>query len=456
MSLTRTLVAIIRRKEVRQEDIDRAALFVLDTLCCALGALDTQPARMLAAVAPPATSDVARRAFHLGGLSHILEMDDLHRDSVTHPGSVVIPAAWALAEERNLSGRDFLRAVLAGYEACCRIGMAVGKAHYRIWHNTSTCGPFGAAMAASEVIGLGEDETVWALGNAGTQSSGLWEFLASGAMSKHLHTARAAESGVLAVLLAAQGFTGPDRILEGEKGFFAGLCPDPVPDAVIAGPGRPWELTRTSIKPWPCCRHTHPAIDAALELHRELDGAAIRRVKVGTYKAALDICDRAQPRDPYGAKFSLQHCVAIALSQGEVVQASFDAEARGRVAAERAKVELLVSPETEVAYPKAWGTEVSVETDDGRTLRAARREAKGDPENPVDADELSAKARTLLAEGGLGAAEADRLIATILGLAEDRPVRDLRLFTREDAKRRAPQDSRAARRASSARVGEAG
>lgn len=429
MSLTRELVRLIRSKEASEDDLAAASLCVLDTLACALGGMMAAPARMLAAVAPPERGDVARRAFYLGGLSHILEMDDLHRDSVTHPGCVVVPAAWAIAEERDLGGRRFLRAVLEGYEACCRVGMAVGKAHYRVWHNTSTCGPFGSAMAVAGLIGLTEDEAVWALGNAGTQSSGLWEFLASGAMSKHLHTARAAESGVLAALLAQQGFTGPDRILEGEKGFFAGACPDPVPEAVTAGPGRPWELTRTSIKPWPCCRHTHPAIEAAIALHGELKGAAAGKIMVGTYRAALDVCDRPAPEDPYSARFSLQHCVAIALADGRVDQASFDADARARVAQERARVEVGLAPTIDAAYPEAWGTEIAIATADGRHLGATRRHAKGDPENPVSAIELTVKARGLLAQGGMAAAAADCLVATILGLLEDRPVRELALFT---------------------------
>ena len=212
MSITRDLTRLIRNKPVTDSDLQWAALFVLDTLGCALGAQKTEPARMLRAVAAPATADVARQAFYLGGLAHILEMDDLHRDSVTHPGSVVIPAGWAISENLDLNGRDFLRSVLTGYEAMCRIGSSVGKAHYKVWHNTSTCGPFGSAFAAADLLGLDEDQTVWALGNAGTQSSGLWEFLATGSMSKHLHTARAAESGILAAQLAIEGFTGPEHV----------------------------------------------------------------------------------------------------------------------------------------------------------------------------------------------------------------------------------------------------
>lgn len=428
MSLTRQLVGLIREKRASEADLTAASLFVLDTLACAIGGRNAPPSRMLAAIAPVEHGDTARRAFLLGGLSHILEMDDLHRDSVTHPGCVVIPAAWAVAEERNLGGRAFLKAVLDGYEACCRVGMAVGKAHYRIWHNTSTCGPFGSAMAVASLIGLGEDECVWALGNAGTQSAGLWEFLATGAMSKHLHTARGAESGVLAAYLAREGFTGPERILEGEKGLFAGACPDPMPEAVAADPGRPWELTRTSIKPWPCCRHTHPAIDAAIELNKALAGAAVKSVKVGAYRAALDVCNRPLPDDPYSAKFSLQHTVAIALVDGKVDQASFDAAARQRIAAERAKVDVTLAPAIDQAYPANWGVEIDVVTTDGRTLRATRRDAKGDPENPVTAGELKVKAAMLLSEGGLAAKPAHRLIASILGLVEDRPVRELDLM----------------------------
>lgn len=430
MSLTRQLVRLIRGKDVTDADLEWSALFVLDTLACALGALKSEPARILAAVAPPASGDTARRAFYLGGLAHILEMDDLHRNSVTHPGCVVVPAAWTIADERNLGGRAFLKAVLAGYEAGTRVGMGVGKAHYRIWHNTSTCGPFGSAVAAGELLGLSEDQMVWSLGNAGTQASGLWEFLAAGAMSKHLHTARAAESGVLASLLAQEGFTGPDQILEGEKGFFAGLCPDPNPDAVVAAPDAPWQLTRTSIKPWPCCRHTHPAIDAAIGLHADIQGAALRKVRVGTYRAALDVCDRPMPEDPYGAKFSLQHCVAMALRDGRIVQSSFDSDSRRDIAPERAKVELMVSPSIDVAYPDAWGAEISVETLDGRKLDAVRRECKGDPENPVTRVEVTEKARTLLRGGGKSAEEAESLIGSVFALVEDGPVSELGLFGR--------------------------
>jgi 2-methylcitrate dehydratase PrpD len=431
-SLSAQLAALIRAKPVTDADLDRAARFVLDTLSCAIGARQSTPARILATVSPPVLEDVDKSSFYLGGIAHILEMDDLHRGSVTHPGSVVIPAAWAFAHRQNLRGRLFLQAVLAGYEACTRIGMAVGKEHYRVWHNTATCGPFGSAMAVARLADLTPQQTVWALGNAGTQSAGLWEFLADGAMSKHLHTARGAQAGMMAARLAKEGFTGPAGILEGEKGFFRGLCPDPDAAAVLRDAEGPWQLAQTSIKPWPCCRHTHPTIDAALQLHQELGGRLVAAIDVaaidvGTYRAAIDVCDRPDPAEPYGARFSLQHCVAVALASGKVDAASFDTEGRASVADLRPKVTLRVDGQVDAAYPDSWGTVVTVETTDGRRLTASRRDCKGDPGNPLTADEIRAKALDLMEAAGIAGQRAGDFIEAVQQLVEDLPVRDLRL-----------------------------
>ncbi|QOF75062.1 MmgE/PrpD family protein (plasmid) [Aminobacter sp. SR38] len=428
-SLTRQLVRLIRSKQYDHGDLHMAALFVLDTIACAVGAAYTMPGRILGKVTPP-DSRAERYAFHFGGMAHILEMDDLHRGSVTHPGCVVIPAAFALARELDLSGRAFLAAVLAGYEACARVGMAVGPKHYRVWHNTSTCGPFGSAMAAAELLGLNEDQAVWALGNAGTQSCGLWEFLDAGAMSKHLHTARAAEAGIVAARLAREGFTGPDRILEGKKGFFRGLCLDPRPDAVLADAKAPWQLRETSIKPWPCCRHTHPTIDAALALHDRVRAervGSIWAVHVETYRAALDVCDRSAPADAYSARFSLQHCVAAALADGSVTASSFDNAGRQRLALLANQVSVAEDDAFEARYPTAWGSRVVVVLSNGEKLTETRDQCKGDPANPVNETELVAKATALMAAAG-AEARAECLIQAVLALPGDAPVRSIRLY----------------------------
>jgi len=338
---------------------------------------------------------------------------------VLHPGCVVIPASLTLAHDLGVQGHKFLTSVLWGFEAACRVGMVVGPAHYRIWHNTATCGPFGSAMASAYLLGLSTAQTVDALGNAGTQSAGLWQFLETGAMSKHLHAGRAAEAGLIAATLAKAGFSGPPAILEGDTGFFRAMCPDANPAAVLGDPDAPWQLLGSSIKPWPSCRHTHPAIDAALELARLGAFDDIAKIRVETYAAAIDVCDRARPQSVYEAKFSLQHCVAAALS-GAVDFAAFEAPARARLAAAASRVTLERSEAYTGAYPRSWGSAVSVSLGDGRTLRRERTHAKGDPEAPLSRDEMIAKATMLLTHGGVAAP--GELIESVLALADDGPL----------------------------------
>ena len=421
-TLTQGLVRLIRDRPVRADDLWRAALLVLDAIANALAGRVTGPGGILRRWAAAHGGDAGREALLIGGLVHILETDDLHRASVVHPGCVVVPAAIAVGRRRASRGSAVLKAVLHGFEACCRVGMAVGPAHYRVWHNTATCGPFGSAMATAALLGLDDDRCVDALGNAGTQSAGLWQFLETGAMSKHLHAGRAAEAGVVAAELAALGFTGPAAILEGEKGLFAGACPDPDPGAVLDVPDGPWQVHETSIKPWPSCRHTHPAIDAALEVAESLRGATIERIDVNTYGAALDVCDRPRPGSEYEAKFSLQHCVAAALTDAEIGFGSFDGAARTRLAELSSRTTVIAGEPFSAAYPAAWGAGVSVLTADGNRLAAERTACRGDPERPLDDAQMTEKAKRLMAHGGLDEAVAEAVTASVLALADDAPL----------------------------------
>lgn len=419
-SLTARLVHLIRQKPVTADDLAQAARFTLDAIANALAGRQSEPGRILQQWAAGAGRDAGRRAFLMGALTHILETDDIHRESVVHPGCVVVPAAWALAEREGLSGHAFLRAVLAGFEAACRIGSAVGPAHYRIWHNTATCGPFGAAMAGASLLALSDDAAMHALGNAGTQSSGLWEFMATGAMSKHLHAGRAAEAGLIAADLARHGFTGPPEILEGARGFFKATCTDARPDLVLADPDAPWALTRTSIKPWPSCRHTHPSIDAALRLSARIGNRRVAAASVETYQAALDVCDRARPQTAYEAKFSLQHCVAAALSGAAMDFSTFEAPARAAYSDLALRVNVAAGGPFRSAYPLAWGGRVTVSLSDGTKLSEESPHAPGDPEAPLSDAAFLDKTRMLLAHGSVG--DADAVIDAILALAEDGPL----------------------------------
>ena len=417
MSLTRELIDLIRNKPVAAADLEDAALFALDAIASAYAGSATPVGAILREWASRGELDLKRRAFLMGALTHITETDDLHRASVTHPGCVVIPAVLSLGEKTVASGEQMLRAILHGFEAMCRIGTGVGPAHYRIWHNTATCGPFGSAMAAATLLDIDDDQALHALGNAGTQSSGLWQFMETGAMSKHLHAGRASESGLLAAEMAACGFTGPAEILEGRKGFFAGTCDDPVPENILRDPDSKWQLSLTSIKPWPSCRHTHPIIDCALEIHSFLAGSGIREVSIKTYRAALDVCDYPEPETEYQARFSLYHTAAIALLDGTVGLDSFDADARARSADLRRATRIEIADPYASAYPTSWGAEVTAISDSGESFKVSRKDCKGDPELALDADEMRIKAMRLMQYGNLDETRANRLCDEILSLA---------------------------------------
>jgi len=207
----------------------------------------------------------ASAALANGVASHILELDDVHKGSTLHAAAPIIPAALAIAEREHASGQAFLLAVVLGYEAALRVGEAVNPTHYRFWHPTGTAATFGAAVATGSLLGLDSMQMLDALGSAGTQAAGLWEFNADGAMSKHLHPGKAAFNGVLAADLARRGFTGATRILEGERGFFRATSTAHDESRITDGLGERWKILENCYKLYSCCGHTHSAIDTALD-----------------------------------------------------------------------------------------------------------------------------------------------------------------------------------------------
>ncbi|HFC04166.1 MAG TPA: MmgE/PrpD family protein [Rhizobiales bacterium] len=429
-TLTRQLVKLIAEKPCTNTDLQTAHLFLADAGANMIAGRNSLAGRKLLTwarkIAPDNNInrlDPARKAFLLGSLCHILEVDDLHRASVVHPGCVVAPVIFAMAGQHTR--RQGLFAFLKGLEATTRLGMAVGPEHYRIWHNTATCGPFGSALAAAHLLDLDEDQIVHALGNAGSQASGFWQFLDASAETKHMHAGRAAEAGFVATQLAQQGFTGAPDILEGARGFFRATCKNPPVQNLLSSPDAPWQVHKNSIKPWPSCRHTHPAIQASLALHKKLCHRLqdIVSIEVTTYQAALDLCDRPRPETVYGAKFSLQHCIATALQTGIVDLAAFDPNARSQASGLAEKMVLCTGEDFETAYPDKWGSEITVKFTDGSHLTQATSSAKGDPDNPLSTSELEAKARQLLDYSGIQ--NPQKTLDQLLSQDDDAPLPDL-------------------------------
>jgi 2-methylcitrate dehydratase PrpD len=442
-SLTEQLAALVastRADQIPDDVLETAAWWVLDWLGAAIAGLDSAPGRILTehtSAQPASTSSCLGlhegrspqvAALHNGAVSHVVEMDDVHRAAIIHPAVVVVPAALAVAEQRGASGRDFLTAVVLGYEVAIRVGESVGKTHYFHWHNTSTCGVYGAAAAAGWLLGLDVQRMTWALGNAGTQAGGLWEFIADGAMSKFLHAGRAAANGVLAAELSSLGFTGARRILEGRQGFFAATAPDGNPAAVTAGLGDGWKLPGSSIKPYPACRHTHAAVDATLALREAhgLNNADVDRIEIDAYQSTIDLTDNPAPATPYAAKFSVQYCVARALADGAVKIADFDpvriAEPAMRQLMQRTTVRL--DRDLDARVPMQLPSRVRLVLQDGRTVEETILDAKGDPEAPLTHAELTAKFLDLVS-GSPYAPRGQELVAAVTGLATRADARGL-------------------------------
>ncbi|MEM8853295.1 MAG: MmgE/PrpD family protein [Pseudomonadota bacterium] len=429
MSLTRALAAIVSRP-VDGATRARAALHVVDWLGCAHAGAVEPAGLLLRADAGvegdgPATVIAGKRrgeaaaAFANGGLGNVLEMDDVHKQAILHPGPVTIAAALATAEAEGASGAQFLDAVVAGYEAVIRVGRSLGPAHYAKWHNTASAGPFGAAAACGRLLGLDDEAMVSALGNAGTQVSGPWQCRHEPVMTKQLHTARAAHAGLKAARLAALGFTGPAYILEGPQGLYAATAPDCVPERVTADPDGPFLITQTSIKPWPACRHAHAAIDAALLVRPRVD-APVAAITIRTYDDALAFCDRPTPDTVIGAKFSLQHAVAATLVDGPPPLSQFSLEAIGRsdIAHLRSLCHVERDEAFASAYPARYGTGLTVALKDGRVLTADVPDALGDPENPLPEAMLLEKAHALLRHAGVDQGAAEDLVDAALALTD--------------------------------------
>jgi len=407
MTVSRKLNKLLARP-ILDKDRQRASLLLLDWTGCAIAGQAEPAGQKITAAFPDeggnctrigaSKSSVLMAALHNGCLGNVLEMDDVDKRAVLHAAPTIIPAALAMAEHVGASAKDFLDAIVIGYEATIRIGRAVGAGHYAFWHNTATCGPFGAAAATCHL--LEGSDLVSALGLAGTQAAGLWQTRhESDSMAKQLHAGHAAHAGVLAAILSKQGFQGPRTILEGEQGFFAAMCPGANPEDVLITPDAGWLLHETSLKPYPACRHTHPAIDAALKA--ELSEAPII---IETYDDALKFCDRPDPQAGLEAKFSLQHAVALTLLKGTPELNDFSEEALLKTAILRKRISVKSTDEFNQAYPAHYGTAIIM-----NGTRFVAKDAYGDPEYPMSDNAVTQKAITLMAHVGMSQEKSKRL-----------------------------------------------
>lgn len=359
-----------------------------------------------------------------GAFGHALDFDDTHAASSLHPSAPVVSAALAAAEMKKASGRDFVVAVVAGYEVCCRLGLALDSAaHYaRGFHPTATAGTFGAAAAAGRLLGLDGDGIACAFGVAGSQAAGSLQFLVNGAWNKRYQVGAAAMNGLIAATLAAGGFKGAAAAIEGGNGFLKGYSGAADPSRVVQGLGTEYETMKIGVKLYPSCRYTHAALDGLLALRARLNatGVDIEKVEIGLHPngiklTAEPIAQKRRVRSVVAGQFSMPFTAAVALDQGRFGWDDYARIGDPALDALSDRIHVAVDPRV-AALAHPFGASLRVWTREG-LFEEFIPDPSGEP-GVFPSDGLLKEKFGRLAAPVFGEARAERLAATLLSASE--------------------------------------
>jgi 2-methylcitrate dehydratase PrpD len=433
----------LRFEDLPAEVIERTKQLFIDFLACALGG------HRIADSSGPITRGVAGLAYGTrgactvvgepdlyppqyaallnGAYAHSMDYDDIHRGAVMHPAVTVFPTLLALGEDGGASGKDFLTAAVVGYDVANKIGKAHGTfVHARGFHPTGTTGIFACTCAGASILGLPIEQTRNAFGMNISQTAGAQQYEVNGSWDKRIHTGLAAHNAILSLFLAREGYRGSVDPIEGKHGYFALYASKPLDAArVLDGLGTEFEVMNTAVKPYPCCRCSHAAIDAVIAFVRENnlkpgDIAAID-IDIGkySYKIVGDPPDRKRtPANIVEAQFS-QYFAAATAARGEYSWQSYALIDDPEVHDLMRRVTL--HPTDDVPQ---YGVRVSLVTRDGRRLTADHPLPKGEPELPMTQEEFDAKFREW-ARPALGEANADRVSRLIASLESLETIAEL-------------------------------
>lgn len=335
-------------------------------------------------------------SFANGAMAHALELDDGSRHATYHPASSIVPASLALAEKLRKNGRELLESIICGYEVSLRIGISINPQHYlRGFHPTGTIAVFGTTASAAKLLNLTEEQTVNALGIAGSMVCGINQYEIDGSNVKHLHPANAARNGILAALLSLKGMQGPRYILEGKLGFFNCYAQDYNREILTRGLGEEFEILKIYFKPYPSCRYVHYAVEATLEIIKRYGISAkdVDSIHIRTHLNAKQGSDIPDYKTPLHARLSIQYGVASTLLRGKAGLREYTEESirdeRVRELARRINID--VDPEIQRLYPNPRSLILELKTKDGIVLSHRVDYPKGDPENPMSDSELEDK-----------------------------------------------------------------
>jgi 2-methylcitrate dehydratase PrpD len=426
-------------RELNLEDVpkpvlDKAKLVFLDTLGVALASSTMDFGRMVINVAQKLGGSTSSRLIGTklkvaaanavlanGTLAHGLDYDDTLEAAIVHTGCCAGMTALAVGEELGASGKAVLEAAIAATEVMCKIGLvAPGKFHARGFHPTALCSTFGAAAAAGKLYGLEPAQWSDAFGLCGSQSSGIIEYLADGTWTKRLHPGWSAHGGVIAVLLAKEGFRGPTTVFEGQHGFYRAFGgTSDYPFEKLNELGRSWEIPKLTFKSYPCGSISHPYMDCALTLRRkhairveQVVEIVCRTAEGPVHRLWEPLEQKRKPPTSYAAKFSLPFSIAVMLVRGKAGLEEFSDEAIGdpEILNLAAKVRYELDPT--IDYPRHFSGHVKIRLVDGTELEENQPHPRGGWESPLPPQEIEEKFR---ANAGLAlpAEKVNRIIDSV-------------------------------------------
>lgn len=406
----------LRLKDIPEEVVSRAKLHVLDVLGIMMGTYNLEDVKRVVNVAkllgglPESTvvghgfkAAAPNAALANAVMAHSVDYDDTHLGSGIHLSCTAVPTALAVGEKVDASGRDFLEAIIAAYEVDARLGLAAPWLfHIRGIHPTSAIGVFGSALIAGRLMGLSIEQLAWALGIAGSLSSGILQCIPEGVWVKPMHPGFASHAGIIASLLAKEGCRGPLQVFEGGQGLFnAYLKGDKFNLEQAKELGGRWETLNISIKPYPTCHATHSSIDVALAFRRKYNVKPedIRECIYYVPRIAINLVvepydEKIKPKTPYGAKFSLPYTVIVALRRGWVGLWDFteDSIRDPEIVGYTSRVKAVLDE----SYDKYGGGEIiparaKIILMDGSTYEEEVIDHKGTPKNPLTREEVVTK-----------------------------------------------------------------
>lgn len=398
-----SFVSNLKYEDLPREVITETKYRILDWLGSALAGVYEQPSviakKVISKIGGEEQSTllkggikvpVSNAAWANGIIGHVMECDDGHKLAITHPGAVAVPTSLAVAEGENRTGKDIITAVVSGYEIMIRLGRAINPSHYKYWHTSGTCGAFAAAASAGSILKLDSEKMLMSFGIAGTMASGLQETFGSNA--KPLNIGHACQSGIISTYLAREGFTGPDDIICGKKGFINAMSDKSNKENLTENLGEQFLISTAMYKIYPSCGHTHSPLEATFNIikNHDIKSDNIERINVITYKTSVELTGEFKNNTPEEAKFSLPYCIAAALIYKKLTLEEFteDRLNEKQVVKLAQKVKVDEDPGISRKFPQDRTAIVTITLSDGSRLKDTVCMPQGHPDHKFIEDKF--------------------------------------------------------------------